>query len=287
MTTSSVVLTGVSGMLGSAFRARLSQVDVVCLGRFDLDVSQPEKLKARIQALQPAVLINCAADTNVEATQDDPCAAYTVNALLPELLAQACRAASVRLVHFSSTGCYGAGRDTPYSDYDTLRPTTVHHQAKAAGEAAVREAGAQALILRLGWLYGGATDLRKNFVMDRIREARSKSELSADPSQRGNPTWVEDVVSQTLVLLDAGLLGTYNCVSMGSATRLEYVQRIVDLAGLHTTLLPRRFERKAPVSPNESARNDKLTWLGLNRMPAWEDALARYVDHLMASEQSP
>ncbi|WP_419729638.1 SDR family oxidoreductase [Lichenicola sp.] len=282
MSTRPTVLVGAGGMLGSAFRRNMLP-DPVCLGRDQLDVSQPGVLVDRIASLGPSLVINCAADTDVERAESDPGPAYAANALLPELLAQACRKAGSRLVHFSSTGCYGDWKRTPYSDWDPLRPTTAHHASKAAGEAAVREAWPDSLILRLGWLYGGDPGHRKNFVWARMNEARSAPEMFSDPHQTGTPTWVGDIVAQTLRILDAGLSGTYNCVAGGAVTRFDYVQRILELAGHDTRLRPRRFERKAPVSPNEAAVNTKLGLLHLDIMPRWDEALARYVASLAAA----
>lgn len=282
-----IVLTGAGGLLGSAFRQRLVGADLICMGRQALAVDQAADWMARLQHHQPTLILHCAADTRVDAAEVDPAAAWQANALLPELLAQVARRTGARMVHFSSTGCYGEaadGGDAPHGDYAPLLARSVHHRAKVAGEMAVRGSGAEALILRLGWLYGGGADAPRNFVMARIREARGRDELPSDPTQRGNPTWVEDVVTQTLTLLDANVAGTFNCVAQGSASRLEYVQCILAAAGLPTRLVPQRFERQAPVSPNEAARNDKLAWLGLDVMPPWDEALKRYVAQLISSE---
>ncbi len=273
-----VVLAGAGGMLGTAFRRSALADRIVPLGREELSVGG---VRERLRALAPSVVINCAADTDVEGAEEDARVAYEVNALLPELLARACREVGARMLHFSSTGCYGDWKRTPYDDWDRLQPTTAHHRAKAAGEEAVRAACPDSLILRLGWLYGGERGHRKNFVWARITEARGAAEMFSDPSQTGTPTHVDDVVRQSLVLLERDAGGTMNCVAQGAASRLEYVMRIVELAGLPTKLRPRAFRRRAPVSPNEAAVNAKLGMLGLDVMPAWDEALARYVASLM------
>ena len=168
-----IAITGAVGMLGSAFRARLADEAVLLpMSREALDLAHPASLRATLRDFRPEIVINCAADTDVERAETDPAPCFGANALLPELLAQFCRETGTRLVHFSSTGCYGGDKTTPHGDYDPLHPSTVHHRAKAAGEAAVREAGGRHLILRLGWLYGGAAGQRKNFVWNRIVEAR-------------------------------------------------------------------------------------------------------------------
>jgi len=288
MTSASMILTGASGMLGSRFAKSLQEKGLLTLSREKLDITRPRELIDGIVAASPSVIINCAADTNVEKTESDPAPAFSANALLPGLLAQAARETGALLVHFSSTGCYGRGIGdslTPHSDFDAVYPTTVHHKSKVAGEVAIREAGCRHLILRLGWLYGGGIAYRRNFVWARILEARAQSELSSDPHQIGSPTHVDDVVAQALHLLETRLTGTFNCVAEGAVARFDYVKRILDLAGLAPRMIPKRFARLAPVSPNEAASNDKLKLLGLNRMPGWEEALSKYVDALLAEDR--
>ncbi len=240
------VVAGASGLLGSAFLSRLRQADLRTLSRAELQLSYFPKLRERLITERPDFIINCAADTYVDEAEDYPSRSYSVNALLPGLLAQASRAAGARFVHFSSTGCYGDYKQAPYTDYDQLRPTTVHHQSKAAGELAVREGTIDHLILRLGWLYGGTAGQRRNFVWRRIVEARGKQEIPSDPLQVGSPTYVDDVVTQTLILLDAELVGTFNCVAAGAVTRFEYVHCIVRSAGLTSGSYPPNSRERRP-----------------------------------------
>jgi len=78
----------------------------------------------------------------------------------------------------------------------------------------------------------------------------------------------------------------FNCVGHHPATRLDYVRRIVESAGLHCQVRaapPGFFKRVAPVSPNESAVNDRLASMGADMMEDWRDALARYMESLELS----
>jgi dTDP-4-dehydrorhamnose reductase len=280
--TSPILLLGASGMLGSGFAQTLPADQLVTIDR--AATADPLGLMHHLAAKSPRVIINCAADTNVESAERNPAPAFATNALLPSLLAQVARDQGALLIHFSSTGCYGGTATAPHSDYAPLAPPTVHHRSKAAGEQAIRDAGCRHLILRLGWLYGGTIEHRKNFAWARILEARGKPELASDPYQTGSPTHIADVVAQTMALLESGLTGTYNCVATGDVTRYDYVARILACAALTPRLIPKRFIRAAPVASNEAAVNDKLNQLGLNHMPDWDDALTRYVQSLLAAE---
>lgn len=276
-----ILLTGGSGLLGSAFLERLSASSLVVMTRADLDPVRPEVLTARIAELAPRVVLNCAADTDVEGAESDPARAFAVNAQLAGALARGAATVGARFIHFSSTGCYGDWKAEPYSDDDMLRPTTAHHRSKAEGERMVLEAYPAALVLRLGWVFGGRPEQRKNFVWQRLLEARGIPEIRSNPAQRGVPTFTHDIVEQVLSLLPVDISGVVNCVNAGEpTTRLGYVSAIMEAARLPVSVVPGIFNRKAPVSLNETARNGKLILLGLDRMPNWRASLTTYVRSL-------
>ncbi len=280
-----LLITGATGMLGSAFAEQLGD-DAILVDRVQLEFENPKALYRLVALSGAEALINCAAHVDAERGETDPDPVYASNAILPGVLATACRRAGIPLVHFSSTGCYGTGKQTPYTEEDAVAPTTVHHRSKIAGERAVREAGCEHLILRTGWLFGGLPMHKKNFVWRRLVEAATIPRLSSDTAQFGNPTFVGDVVSQCLDLLRLEVRGTFNCVAQGTASRFEYVARIVAASGFACELLPSGpFARVAPVSWNEMAVNYRLGLMGLDRMPAWTASVDCYVAALQASPE--
>jgi dTDP-4-dehydrorhamnose reductase len=280
------LVTGAGGLLGSevVLAARARNWNVGGLGRAQLDVTRASALVDTILTAAPSVVVNCAAHTNAEKAEGEVDASFAVNALLPDILADASRQCGALFVHLSSTGCYGDWKDEPYTELDPLRPTTVHHRSKAAGEALVAQRGCRALVLRTGWLYGGSPAQPRNFAWQRLKEAAANPRMFSDPTQRGNPTNVSDVARQMLHLIEQNMTGTYNCVAQGAASRLDYVKSIVEASGLDCQVLlapPGHFVRRAPVSPNETARNYFLGLKGADLMPDWSVALREYVTSLV------
>jgi len=276
-----VVIAGSGGKLGTSFVQALNHCEILQLGRHDVHGAHFIDTLEGILSFSPDLVVNCAADTDVEGAQDNVDRAYAANALIPELLGQAANRSGAFCVHFSSTGCYGKQHEKPYTDFEPLVPTTVHHQSKKAGEEAIRATSAEVLILRLGWLFGGSP-LHKDFVRARLMDAAGKNQINADPYQIGNPTFVPDVVEQTLRLVQRRITGTFNCVNPEPISRLDFVREIFKAARVNIEVLPRRFDRKAPVSMNESAVNRKLNMLGLNSMGSWEIGLAGFLREISA-----
>lgn len=283
-----VAITGVNGLLGSTLfnKAYSYGLQAIQLSRNDIQSKIGlDTLCKFLSDLDCSVLIHCAANTNVDACEDDRLGCYRDNVLLTEKLAMACQINNIKLVFISSTGIYGDYQDAPYCEYDSVFPTTMHHQSKWLAEKLIPITVKDYLIIRTGWLFGGDWNMPKNFVANRIKEAiSSKGHIYSDTTQIGNPTFVGDLACRIYDLVNRNYSGTFNCVNEGSASRYEYVTEIIKLSGLEVNVLPvdgTEFKRKAKVSHNESAINFKLREFGIDSMPNWTFSLSAYIPTLL------
>lgn len=278
--TSTTLILGAGGMLGRALVAACPS-PVVTAGRAELEGRDAQDILALVSRIAPSLVINCAADVDADGAERDISKAMAANATLPGFVAEACRVTGAPMVQVSSTGCYGAWKDTPFGESDPTHPTTAHHRTKVMGERAVASATQDHLIARVGWLYGGDASNPRNFVWRRLMEARSSSRLLSDTEQRGCPSNVTDVARQLFHAIDASVRGTINIVTQGSASRYDYVKRIITAAQMPCEVIPApAFARAAPVSHNETAINGRLQSLGLDIMPHWATAIDDYVAEL-------
>lgn len=266
--------------------ARQQRIDAVPIDRKMIPWASVERLAEYIRSLNADTLVHCAANTNVERCELDPNSAYRDNTFLTEMIASACRTLGVKLIYISSTGVYGDHKIDSYTEFDEVLPTTVHHKSKLLAEYATVAHCPGALIIRTGWLFGGSPNNPKNFVVNRIREARAcEGELISNKDQYGVPTFVGDVATRVFELQQDGFCGTYNCVNTGKASRYEYVCEIVRAASLNVPVAPKGaeiFKRVAPVSNNETAVNSKMNMIGMPPMREWREALHSYVSELMS-----
>ena len=179
------------------------------------------------------------------------------------------------------------GRNTPYDDYDAA-PTddgaSPVEDRRASG--LVRDSGAEHLIVRTGWLFGGASPaIRKNFVFQAGRWRRQGTELMrSDPTQTGNPTFVEDLASAML-----GRVPGRGCG--GRATSFRAARRRGSTMCARSCGCPdcRAGWRQVRRSASRAGRGCRTTrrrrtcgcgLLGLDTMGSWQDGLSRYVDGL-------
>lgn len=281
-----ILVTGADGMLGSCLMRTLSGHELIPLLESKCDITDAAAVAEYLERAVPDVIIHTAARTDVEGCEGTPEQTFLVNVNGTENLASGAARAGAAFVYISSTGIYGNHKQEPYTELDDVRPTTVHHRTKYEAERVVASSTARHLILRIGWLFGAVPDHPRNFIVQRCNEARGKEFIHADDSQTGNPTWAGNVVRQLQHLIDNTLYGVFNCVDHHPATRLDYVRRIIELAGLDCRVEAAPagyFKRVAPVSPNESAVNQRLVSMGANVMENWHDSLARYMESLELS----
>ena len=279
----SIAITGSNGLLGKSLVSLLAQYNYNIIGinwRSLLSTAESD-FSESLRSKNIDVIIHCAALTNVELCEKDPLQSYYSNYLLTKKIVDLCFLNEIKIIFISSTGVYGNYQDQPYTEADRVCPTTYHHDCKYKSENYCRNLENH-LIIRTGWLFGGAFDNPKNFISARIKEFKVKDSIFSDPFQYGNPTNVDDVSKAIYNLYIDGHYGTFNCVNTGFASRYEYVKFIADHypKPIKIFRLDKPFKRLARVSHNEMAINSNLLTKGFGELRPWQEALAYYLKSL-------
>jgi dTDP-4-dehydrorhamnose reductase len=134
------LVTGGNGQVGMALRALLPvEFASYVKTRESLDITHSRNAVARILALRPDAVINCAAYTNVRAAERDVQKAWQVNAWAVGKLAAGLAEAGIPLIHISTDFVFGQefDRKTPYTEMCPPGPVNSYGASKLAGEAAI------------------------------------------------------------------------------------------------------------------------------------------------------
>jgi dTDP-4-dehydrorhamnose reductase len=277
------LVTGAGGILGLDVLAALADRDVVACAHIDLDVTDADAVQKVIDETRPDVVVNCAAWTNVDAAEEHEDAAFSVNALGPANLAQACAMYSAALVHVSTDYVFNGLADTPYAESSHVSPVSAYGRTKAAGEWAVQAMlPSRSWIVRTAWLYGAGGP---NFVRTMIRLESTKETVDVVEDQLGQPTWSGELARQVVRLVDASApSGVYHCTSSGQTSwhglaRAVFEELGADPGRVRPTTTD-RFPRPAPRPAYSVLGHDAWRQAGLPTLPAWRDSLAQAFDAL-------
>lgn len=182
-----VLVVGAGGQLGRELQRTLPRgMDGVAVTRAQLDIADDRAVAECIRASAPQLVVNAAAYTAVDKAESEPEAALRGNATGPEVLARACAAAGIRLIHISTDFVFDGSASRPYAPEAPAAPLGEYGRSKRAGEIAVQQALPDALILRTGWVY---SSFGGNFVKTMLRLMGERDELNVVSDQVGTPTW--------------------------------------------------------------------------------------------------
>ena len=273
------VVIGAAGQLGGAIVTSFAQThDVVALRRAGLDVTDHAAVMRRVVAARPAVIVNCTAYNDVDGAEDNAATALAVNGFAVRSLARAAEAAEAILVHYSTDFVFDGETDRPYTETDAPSPQSVYAQSKLVGEW-MAASTPRHYILRVESLFGGA---QARSSVDRIIESlRAGREARVFYDREVSPSFVEDVVDATRALLEhRAPPGLYHCVNSGHTNWLALAQEIARQIGARdVNLMPISVTDvvlRASRPQYAALDNSKLAHAGVV-MPAWQDALARYL----------
>lgn len=190
-----ILLTGKNGQVGHELERSLQGLGtVIAPGRQQMDLANPDQMRAFIREVQPDLIINPAAYTAVDLAESEPEMAMCINAEAPGLMAEEAARLGATLIHFSTDYVFDGSKAGAYLESDATNPVSVYGKTKLAGEQAVIAADCAHLILRTSWVYG----LRgKNFLLTMLRLGRERDVLRVVADQFGAPTWSRTLAEVT------------------------------------------------------------------------------------------
>ena len=165
-----IILTGASGLLGSAFAkaANLRSHEVIGIvnsynhpvdglsSQNTLDLSDLAAVEAFTLEAFPDAIVNCAAISNPSQCDNDPTLSDLINVRLPEKLALLSRHLFARYIHISTDQVFD-GRNPPYQIDSSTSPTSLYGQQKAKAEEGILEMAWEfASIVRIPLLSGNS-----------------------------------------------------------------------------------------------------------------------------------
>jgi len=257
-----------------------------------VDVGDFQQFRNDVEDFQPTLLVNLAAQTDLEFCEENSTKAWRDNALGAENGALIANSNDIPYVFISTAGIF-AGEKEYYVDYDEPKPLTVYGRSKFYGERFTERTARKFFVLRAGWMMGGGQDLDKKFINKLYKQiASGATELYAVTDKLGTPTYTKDFSRGMEIVVRSGLYGTYNQVCGGRASRYEVAVEFVRLLGMDTDIkvhpvgsdhFAREYYAVRPAS--EQLINLKLDQRGLNVMRDWQVCLAEYVAECFAPSQ--
>jgi dTDP-4-dehydrorhamnose reductase len=291
-----ILLTGKDGQVGFALHKKLLSLgEVIATGRQELDLRNPDAIKAFIDKTKPNIIINAAAYTEVDKAESEKLLAHQINAVAPQVLAHKASELNIPMIHFSTDYVFDGLKKEPYLETDQANPQSVYGQTKWEGEEAVRQ-HTKHIILRTSWVLSAHG---QNFLKTILKLAQEKSSLNVVSDQKGTPTSSDVLADVTYKIVKTIFndpnfkdFGTYHVTSMGDTDWFQYACFIVDEAiglGLKTSMTSKDIKpissdlyptlAKRPM--NSRLDTTKIKKIFMLELPHWEEEVKKVLKEII------
>lgn len=275
-----IAITGADGQLGSALCGAIK--GSIPLTRDDIDFCSLDTIEDKIRDLNPDILINCAAFTNVDGAEVDRLLCLRVNNLAVMKIGQACEKIHCKVVQMSTDYVFtGNTIHEPLKETDRVSPYGAYAQSKYLSEKWLLDHN-HALIIRTCGLY--THDKPCNFFSV-VRTLAQKPEMKIVNDQWCVPTYIPDFVCALRVLLDSNAGGLYHVTNSGSCTWFEYAKEVVNTLNLESNVVPISTAEYAEMcAPKVIAKRPEYSVLDCSKyskvgnMRSWKDALLSCIE---------
>ena len=278
-----VLVTGVKGQLGHDVVKECEKrgIEAVGVDVEEMDITDAQAVDRVITDAKVDAVIHCAAYTAVDAAEDNVEICRRVNADGTEHIAKVCRKLDIKMVYISTDYVFDGEGERPWEPDDERHPLNVYGQTKYEGELAVEQNLEKYFIVRIAWVFGVSG---KNFIKTMLRLGEERGAVSVVNDQIGSPTYTEDLAVLLVDMVQTEKYGRYHATNEGLCSWYEFACEIFRQADMDqvkvTPVDSNAFPAKAKRPHNSRMSKDKLEANGFHRLPAWQDALGRYLKEI-------
>ncbi len=281
-----ILLIGADGQVGFELRRTLEPlgrlVSSSLCGSWGprLDLTDARSLETLIREIAPRLIVNAAAYTAVDRSEEEEQLAQQVNGDALGVIGRMAAERSIAVVHYSTDYVFDGAAKDPYLEHAVTNPMGAYGRTKLDGERQLLESGADAVILRTSWVYGVRG---QNFLRTMQRLFIERNELKIVDDQIGAPTWSRMIAEATAQMLVQTLpdgfgqrAGIYHLTNAGRTSWHGFAKAIQELLEADCRIQPipsSEYPTLAKRPMFSVLDNEKLSAAFGLRLPDWHHAL--------------
>lgn len=250
-----------------------------------LDITDADMVREVLNRVKPDAVIHCAAWTAVDLAEDEDKQkkVRAINAAGTRNIAEVCKGLNCKMVYISTDYVFnGQGEEPWQADCKDYKPLNVYGQTKLEGELAVAELLEKYFIVRIAWVFGLNGN---NFIKTMLRVGKKFDTLRVVNDQIGTPTYTLDLSRLLVDMIETEKYGYYHATNEGGyISWYDFACEIFRQAGYSTKVVPVTTAEyglsKAARPFNSRLDKAKLVENGFCPLPAWQDALKRYLKEI-------
>jgi dTDP-4-dehydrorhamnose reductase len=234
-----VLVIGSDGQLGLEFQKISNSYDSsswIFSTTKTLDLLRLETINFFLNNINPSVIVNCAAYTNVDKAETEPKLANTINYKAVDIISKWTSENNKKLIHISTDYVFDGLSKLPLSENSITNPVNEYGRSKLKGEQVCLKNDANSVVIRTSWLY---SSYGKNFVKTMIDLMKKNKSVKVVNDQIGSPTYAHDLARLIIEIIinyknESGL---FHYSNDGEISWFDFARSIKELYNLDCEII--------------------------------------------------
>ncbi|WP_406823836.1 SDR family oxidoreductase [Pedobacter sp. KACC 23697] len=272
-----ILVTGSNGLLGQKITEKVlaeGRVNLIAtsigINRYpfkkgyeyaEMDILNPEQVKAVIEKHRPDAVIHTAAMTNVDTSEANKALCHRLNVDAVATLLSICEGKNIQLIHLSTDFVFD-GKNGPYKEDDAVNPVNYYGKSKVMAEELIKNSKANYAILRTILVYGISYDMSRSNIVLWAKGALEKAlPINVVNDQWRMPTLAEDLAEACLLAVEHDARGIYHISGKDYMTIAGLVRKVADYWKLDQSFI----NEISSASLNQTAKRPVKTGFVLDK----------------------
>ncbi len=235
-----ILVTGSQGQLGSELRYMSETYEDfkwIFTDIEDFDLRELKQIELNLKRINPDIIINCAAYTNVDKAESELELAKLINCSAVDLLSKWTYKNNSKLIHISTDYVFDGNSSTPLDEDAKTSPINIYGKTKLQGEKICLINDDNCVIIRTSWVY---SSFGKNFVKTMCKLMNEKKSLHIINDQIGSPTYAKDLAEAIITIINYKywIPGLYHYSNEGEVSWFDFAKSIKKHFRYNTVLKP-------------------------------------------------
>jgi dTDP-4-dehydrorhamnose reductase len=284
-----ILVTGGGGQLARSLReiCQPEKFELVTPSRKELDITDLSSSTKYISLMQPDVVINAAAWTDVNLAEHNKEQVFAVNTGGVKNLIDIVSKLDTRFIQISTDYVFGDDSKAPREVHSPRRARSIYGKSKLMAEDLVTNSKlTQALVIRTSWLYSRFGTNFPKTILGKLIFTDQDIEVVGD--QFGQPTSAFDLSTRIFELLELeGTNGIVHATNSGETNWYEFARYLAALSGNNPTRIQKMHSPPNSIRPTNSVLSH-LNWkdFGFGPMRNWKLALNAEFDRIILELRS-
>lgn len=268
-----ILIFGGTGTLGSNFLIKLkNKYDLVCnfhKTKIFLDqikyfkiidkIFNEKQVIENIKKIKPNIIINFAAETNIDYCEKNPKISEKTNLILPKLLSHICKKTNIKFIHISTDQFYNINKKFK-NEKDKTSKINIYSKHKLEAEKSIFKNTKKSVIIRTNFFGHSIYDDKS--INKIIKKIKFREKLFLFDDYYFTPIYTFELINIIEKIIDRNINGLFNIVGDDRLSKFEFISKIAKFLDIKNP----NFERSKLVKGKLHARRNHDLSLSNNKI---------------------